>query len=185
MDVSGIFWHCGRWKVPKYGVFSGLHFSVFGLNTEIYGVNPVFSPNTGWYGPEKNSVFEHFSHSAVVPELADVIKILMKIKIIHNCFSYFLVHAFKQSGNGIYLIAGFSPNDRCFSKFSLLLVSIPNNLTDDFGVTSMSFTFSTDSSFNFLRAFDHWLKFIWFYYHLAVFESAKQPPEVFYKNKCS
>ena len=27
------------WKVSKYGVFSGPHFLVFGLNTEIYGVN--------------------------------------------------------------------------------------------------------------------------------------------------
>ena len=28
-------------KVSKYGVFFGLYFSVFGLNTEIYGVNLV------------------------------------------------------------------------------------------------------------------------------------------------
>ena len=27
------------WKVSKYGVFSGPYFPVFGLNTEIYGVN--------------------------------------------------------------------------------------------------------------------------------------------------
>ena len=27
------------WKVYKYGVFSGPYFPVFGLNTEIYGVN--------------------------------------------------------------------------------------------------------------------------------------------------
>ena len=27
------------WKVSKYGVFSGSYFPVFGLNTEIYGVN--------------------------------------------------------------------------------------------------------------------------------------------------
>ena len=27
------------WKVSKYGVFSGLYFLVFGLNTEIYFVN--------------------------------------------------------------------------------------------------------------------------------------------------
>ena len=25
------------WKVSKYGVFSGLYFSILGLNTEIYG----------------------------------------------------------------------------------------------------------------------------------------------------
>ena len=27
------------WKVSKYGVFSDPYFPVFGLNTEIYGVN--------------------------------------------------------------------------------------------------------------------------------------------------
>ena len=37
------------WKVPKYGVVSGLYFPIFGLNRERYG---VFSPNTGKYGPE-------------------------------------------------------------------------------------------------------------------------------------
>ena len=37
-------------KLSKYEVFSGSHF-------------PVFSPNPGKYGPEKNSVFEHFSRS--------------------------------------------------------------------------------------------------------------------------
>ena len=36
-------------KAPasKYRVISGPHFSVFGLNTEIYGVISVFSRNTG------------------------------------------------------------------------------------------------------------------------------------------
>ena len=38
------------WKVSKYGGFSGLYFSAFGLNTERY---EVFSPNAGKYGPEK------------------------------------------------------------------------------------------------------------------------------------
>ena len=42
--------------MPKYGVFSGPYFPAFGLNT-------AFSPNVGKYGPEKNSVFGHFSHS--------------------------------------------------------------------------------------------------------------------------
>ena len=35
------------WKVPKYGVFSGLYF-------------PVFSPNTGKYGPEKYPYLDTF-----------------------------------------------------------------------------------------------------------------------------
>ena len=35
------------WKVPKYGVFSGLYF-------------PVFSPNTGKYGPQKTLDLDTF-----------------------------------------------------------------------------------------------------------------------------
>ena len=30
---------CSVWKVSKYGVFSAPYFPLFGLNTEIYGVN--------------------------------------------------------------------------------------------------------------------------------------------------
>ena len=43
---------CTACKVSKYGVTSGAYFPVFGLNTEIYGVNSVFSPNKGKYQPE-------------------------------------------------------------------------------------------------------------------------------------
>ena len=32
--------YCTAWKVFKYGVFSGSYFSAFGMNTEIYAVNP-------------------------------------------------------------------------------------------------------------------------------------------------
>ena len=45
------------WKMSKYGVFSGLYFPIFGLNTEIYSVNlrtpwiSVFSPIIEKYGP--------------------------------------------------------------------------------------------------------------------------------------
>ena len=41
--------------MSKHGVFSSLYFPVFGLNSEIYGVNhsEIFSPNAGKYRPEK------------------------------------------------------------------------------------------------------------------------------------
>ena len=39
-------------KVSKYGVFSGPYFPVFGLNTEIYGVN---------YGPKKLRIWTLFT----------------------------------------------------------------------------------------------------------------------------
>ena len=42
------------WKVSKYGYFSFPYIPVFGLNTEIYGVNlRIFNPNIGKYGPDK------------------------------------------------------------------------------------------------------------------------------------
>ena len=48
------------WKVFRYGLFSGPYFSAFGLNTKRYYLS-LFSPNVGKHGPEKNSVFGHFT----------------------------------------------------------------------------------------------------------------------------
>ena len=47
-------------SVHKYGAFSGPYFPVFGLNTEIYGVNSVSSPNTRKFGPEKTPYLDAF-----------------------------------------------------------------------------------------------------------------------------
>ena len=49
------------WKVPKYGVFSGPCFPVFGLNMEIYGVNLCIQSEYKKIGTRKYSVFGHFS----------------------------------------------------------------------------------------------------------------------------
>ena len=47
-----LFWliYCPNtaWKVSKYGVFSGPYFPVFGLNTEIYGVNFCWADHIPW-----------------------------------------------------------------------------------------------------------------------------------------
>ena len=72
---------CTAGKVSKCGVFSGPSFPVFGLNTEIYGVNlrmqseyrkrrtrkeiSVFSPNTVKYGPEKTPYLDTF-HAVLI-----------------------------------------------------------------------------------------------------------------------
>ena len=40
--------------------FSGKHFHVFKLNTEIYRENLVFNPSTRKYGAEKTSNFDTF-----------------------------------------------------------------------------------------------------------------------------
>ena len=55
------------WKVPKCGVFSGLYFPVFGLNTEIYSVNlrTQSEYRTGKYGPEKTPHLNTF-HTVVI-----------------------------------------------------------------------------------------------------------------------
>ena len=47
--------------MSKCGVFFGPYFSVFGLKTEIYGVNDRIQSKYGKLGTRKNSVFGHFS----------------------------------------------------------------------------------------------------------------------------
>ena len=54
------------WKVSKYGVFSGPYFLVIGLNTEIYGVNLYIQSEYRKIRTRKNSVFGHFSRSAII-----------------------------------------------------------------------------------------------------------------------
>ena len=49
------------WKVSKYRVFSGPYFPVFGLNTEIYGVNLRIQSKYGKKWTRKNSGLGHFS----------------------------------------------------------------------------------------------------------------------------
>ena len=52
-------------KVSKYGVFSGPYFPVFGLNTEIYGLNIRIQSECRKIRTKENSVFGHFSRSVV------------------------------------------------------------------------------------------------------------------------
>ena len=51
-------------KVSKYGVISGLHFPLFGLNTEIYSVNLRILSEYRKIRTRNNFVFGHFSSSA-------------------------------------------------------------------------------------------------------------------------
>ena len=53
-------------KLSKYGVFSGPYFPVFGLNTEIYGVNLRIQSEYRKMRTRKNSVFGHFSCSVLL-----------------------------------------------------------------------------------------------------------------------
>ena len=56
-------------KMSKYGVFPGPYFPVFGLNTEIYEVFYVFSPNTGKYRPEKTPYLYTFHAAFSIKDL--------------------------------------------------------------------------------------------------------------------
>ena len=53
------------WKVSKYGVFSDPYFPAFGLSTERYSLFLRIQSEYGKIRTTKNSVFGHFSHSAV------------------------------------------------------------------------------------------------------------------------
>ena len=50
-------------KVSKFGVFSGLHFPAFGLNTVIYSANLRIQYECRKIQARKNSEFAYFSHS--------------------------------------------------------------------------------------------------------------------------
>ena len=58
-------------KFPKYGVFSGPYFPVFGLITEIYGVILRIQSKYGKIRTRKNSVFGHFSRNVSTRLLID------------------------------------------------------------------------------------------------------------------
>ena len=49
---------------PNTEFFSGPYFLVFGVNTEIYGVNLRIQSEYRKIRTRENSVFGHFSHSA-------------------------------------------------------------------------------------------------------------------------
>ena len=55
--------------MSKYGVFSGPYFHVFGTNTEKYYL-PLFSSNTGKFGPEKTPYLDTF-HEVKIQHMKD------------------------------------------------------------------------------------------------------------------
>ena len=54
------FWKATAWKESKYRVFSGPYFSIFRLNTEIYGVNLPIQFKHGKILTRKNPILETF-----------------------------------------------------------------------------------------------------------------------------
>ena len=82
------------WKVSKYGVISGPYFPVFGLNTEIYGVNLRVQSEYRKIWARNNSGSGHFSRSVCIHRMVDSVfiwkNILWENKTI---FSYILCSA--------------------------------------------------------------------------------------------
>ena len=61
-------------RVSKYGVISGPYFSVFGLNTEIYGVNLRIQFEYRKYGSETTPYLDTF-HTVSLTEHLEMFKI--------------------------------------------------------------------------------------------------------------
>ena len=60
--------------MSKYRIFSGPYFSVFGLNTEIYGVNLGAQSEYRKIRTRKNSLFGHFSRSVEILAIIIIIE---------------------------------------------------------------------------------------------------------------
>ena len=56
-------------EVSKYGVIYGPYFVIFGLNTDIYGVNLRIPSEYRKIRTRNNSVFKYFSRSSIYPNL--------------------------------------------------------------------------------------------------------------------
>ena len=83
-------------KVSKYGDFSGPYFPVFGLSTEIYGVNLRIQSDSRKIGTKKKSLFGPFSRSGEQKKaqkvnkegtkVSYILQILMPVKARFFCF---------------------------------------------------------------------------------------------------
>ena len=59
------------WKVSKYGVISGPYLPVIRLNTEIYFVNLRIQSVYRKIGTRNDSIFRHFSRSAIIMKITE------------------------------------------------------------------------------------------------------------------
>ena len=85
------------WKVPKYGVFSGLYFPAFRLNTERYSVSLRIQSKCRKMRTRRNSLFGHFSHSVILMFRT----ILPSSAMLSRKLSYIMLTKFEQSWPGI------------------------------------------------------------------------------------
>ena len=85
------------WKVSKYGVFSGLYFPAFRLNTERYSVSLRIQSKCRKMRTRRNSLFGHFSHSVILMFRT----ILPSSAMLSRKLSYIMLTRFEQSWPGI------------------------------------------------------------------------------------
>ena len=85
------------WKVSKYGVFSGLYFPAFRLNTERYSVSLRIQSKCRKMRTRRNSLFGHFSHSFILMFRT----ILPSSAMLSRKLSYIMLTRFEQSWPGI------------------------------------------------------------------------------------
>ena len=84
------------WKVSKYGVFSVPYFPVFGLNTEIFGINLHIQFKCRKIRIRKNSVFGHTPYITQWLALLNLLNITQNHEtILHLYYSFML----KLDGN--------------------------------------------------------------------------------------
>ena len=100
--------------MSKYGVFSGLYFPAFELNTERYGISLRIQTECGKTRTRQNSVFGHFSRSVVLDQNKKLSVSWILIANFCLCRTNFLVPW-----------AVFSCYLKLFSKFPKLLAIFP------------------------------------------------------------
>ena len=85
------------WKVSKYGVFSGLYFPAFRLNTERYSVSLRIQSKCRKMRTRRNSLFGHFSRSVILMFRT----ILPSSAMLSRKLSYIMLTRFEKSWPGI------------------------------------------------------------------------------------
>ena len=81
------------WKVSKYGVISGPYFPVFGLNTEIYGLNLRVQSEYRKIRTRNNSGSGHFSRSVCIHRMVDSVFIWKNILWENKTIFSYILHS--------------------------------------------------------------------------------------------
>ena len=106
-----------------YGVFSCSYFPVFGLNTEIYGVNLRIQSEYRKIQTRKNSVFGHSSRS---------VQIRLKEEFLTFCMDYFLLTLDTAQKMKFSIKDFFSKCDQILRKLRICSYLLKKSLIENF-----------------------------------------------------